>query len=138
MRVGTPPIIAFAALDAALDVWDEVAMEDVRARSVALSERFIAEVERRCPELVLASPRRAEERGSQVCFRFPDPDAWPVMQALIDRGVIGDFRAPDILRFGIAPLYLDAADMEAGRGDPVRSHGENGSGTSRGIGKDRR
>ena len=109
MRVGTPPIIAFAALDAALDVWDEVAMEDVRARSVALSERFIAEVERRCPDLVLASPRRAEERGSQVCFRFPD--AWPVMQALIDRGVIGDFRAPDVLRFGIAPLYLDAADV---------------------------
>ena len=110
MRVGTPPIIAFAALDAALDIWDEAAIEDVRARSVALSERFIAEVERRCPELVLASPRRAEERGSQVCFR--SPDAWPVMQALIDRGVIGDFRAPDILRFGIAPLYLDTTDME--------------------------
>ena len=110
MRVGTPPIVAFAALDAALDVWDEAAIEDVRARSVALSERFIAEVERRCPDLALASPRRAEERGSQVCFRFPD--AWPVMQALTDRGVIGDFRAPDVLRFGIAPLYLDAADVE--------------------------
>ena len=110
MRVGTPPIIAFAALDAALDVWNEVAIEDVRARSVTLSERFIAEVERHCPDLALASPRRAEERGSQVCFRFPD--AWPVMQALIDRGVIGDFRAPDVLRFGIAPLYLDAADVE--------------------------
>ena len=109
MRVGTPPVVAFAALDAALDVWDEAAIEDVRARSVALSERFIAEVERRCPDLALASPRRAEERGSQVCFRFPD--AWPVMQALIDRGVIGDFRAPDVLRFGIAPLYLDAADV---------------------------
>ena len=109
MRVGTPPIVAFAALDAALDVWDEAAIDDVRARSVALSERFIAEVERHCPDLALASPRRAEERGSQVCFRFPD--AWPVMQALIDRGVIGDFRAPDVLRFGIAPLYLDAADV---------------------------
>ncbi len=110
MRVGTPPIIAFAALDTALDIWDEVAIEDVRARSVELSERFIAEVERHCPDLTLASPRRSEERGSQVCFRFPD--AWPVMQALIDRSVIGDFRAPDVLRFGIAPLYLDAVDME--------------------------
>ena len=109
MRVGTPPIIALAALDAALDVWDEVEIEAVRARSVALSELFIAEVEMRCPELALASPRRADERGSQVCFRFPDAGA--LMQALIERGVIGDFRPPDVLRFGIAPLYLDAADV---------------------------
>ena len=109
MRVGTPPIIAFAALDAALDVWDEVAIDDVRARSTELSERFIAEVERRCPGLVLVSPRSAEERGSQVSFRFEH--AFPAMQALIDRGVIGDFRAPDVMRFGIAPLYLDAADV---------------------------
>ena len=109
MRVGTPPIIAFAALDAALDVWDEVSIEDVRARSMELSELFIAEVERRCPELELVSPRAAEERGSQVSFRFEH--AYPAMQALIERGVIGDFRAPDVMRFGIAPLYLDAADL---------------------------
>ena len=109
MRVGTPPIIAFAALDAALDVWDEVAIDDVRARSMELGELFIAEVEMRCPDLVLVSPRTAAERGSQVSFRFEH--AWPTMQALIDRGVIGDFRAPDVMRFGIAPLYLDAADM---------------------------
>ena len=109
MRVGTPPIIALAALDAALDVWDDVAIDDVRARSIELGERFIAEVERDCPDLVLASPRAAEARGSQVCFRFEH--AWPAMQALIDRGVIGDFRAPDVMRFGIAPLYLDAEDM---------------------------
>ena len=109
MRVGTPPIIAFAALDAALDIWDEVSIEDVRTRSMELSELFIAEVERRCPELELASPRAAEERGSQVSFRFEH--AYPAMQALIERGVIGDFRAPDVMRFGIAPLYLDAEDM---------------------------
>ena len=109
MRVGTPPIIAFAALDAALDVWDEASIDDVRARSMELGELFIAEVEQRCPEIELASPRAAEERGSQVSFRFEH--AWPVMQALIDRGVIGDFRAPDVMRFGIAPLYLDADDM---------------------------
>jgi len=109
MRVGTPPIIAFAALDAALDVWDEVSIHDVRTRSIELSELFIAEVEKRCPELELVSPRSAEDRGSQVSFRFEH--AYPAMQALIDRGVIGDFRAPDAMRFGIAPLYLDAEDM---------------------------
>ena len=109
MRVGTPPIIAFAALDAALDVWDEVSIHDVRARSMELSELFIAEVEQCCPELELVSPRSAEDRGSQVSFRFEH--AYPTMQALIDRGVIGDFRAPDVMRFGIAPLYLDATDM---------------------------
>ena len=109
MRVGTPPIIAFAALDAALDVWDEVSIDDVRARSVELGDLFIAEVERRCPAVELVSPRAAEERGSQVSFRFEH--SWPTMQALIDRGVIGDFRAPDVMRFGIAPLYLGAEDM---------------------------
>ena len=109
MRVGTPPIIAFAALDAALDVWDEVSIHDVRARSMELGGLFIAEVEKRCPAVELASPRAAEERGSQVSFRFEH--SWLTMQALIDRGVIGDFRAPDVMRFGIAPLYLGAEDM---------------------------
>ena len=109
MRVGTPPVLALAALDAALDVWDEAAIDDVHARSMELSELFIAEAEERCPDLVLVSPRVATERGSQVSFRFPH--ACPTMQALIERGVIGDFRPPDVMRFGIAPLYLDAADM---------------------------
>ena len=109
MRVGTPPIIAFAALDAALDVWDEVSIHDVRARSMELGDLFIAEVEKRCPAVELVSPRAATERGSQVSFRFEH--AYPAMQALIDRGVIGDFRAPDVMRFGITPLYLDAEDM---------------------------
>lgn len=111
MRVGTPPILALAALDAALDVWEGVDMGDVRARSIALSERFISGVEARCPALTLASPRDAERRGSQVSFRHPE--GYAVMQALIARGVIGDFRAPDILRFGFAPLYVTMEDVDA-------------------------
>jgi kynureninase len=109
MRVGTPPIIALAALDAALDVWDGVSLHDVRQASIALSEFFIREVERRCPQLVLASPRRPEQRGSQVSFRHPD--GYAIMRAMIDHGVIGDFRAPDALRFGFTPLYLGEDDV---------------------------
>ncbi|MEL6914432.1 MAG: kynureninase [Pseudomonadota bacterium] len=109
MRVGTPPVLQMAALDAALDLWEGVSMEEVRARSIALSELFIAEVEARCPMLTLASPRTPEERGSQVSFRFAE--GYAAMQALIARGVIGDFRAPDIMRFGFTPLYLDEGDI---------------------------
>ncbi len=109
MRVGTPPILQIAALDAALDVWEGLEMAEVRAASVALSELFIAEVEARCPDLTLASPRDPEKRGSQVAFRFDH--GYAAMQALIAGGVIGDFRAPDIMRFGITPLYLDEGDI---------------------------
>jgi kynureninase len=109
MRIGTPPIIALAALDAALDIWDHVSMQDVRAASIDLSELFIAEVAQRCPSLLLASPRRPEHRGSQISFRHPD--GYAIMRALIARGVIGDFRAPDVLRFGFTPLYLGADDV---------------------------
>ncbi|MGZ3215391.1 kynureninase [Paracoccus sp. T5] len=109
MRVGTPPVIALTALDAALDVWDGVSMVDLRARSVELTEAFISGVEVNCPELELASPRDPARRGSQVGFRHPQ--GYAVMQALIAAGVIGDFRAPDILRFGFAPLYNDLDDV---------------------------
>lgn len=110
MRVGTPPVMQVAALDAALDVWDIADIADVRARSIALSQRFIAGVEARCPTLTLASPRDPAHRGSQVAFRHPE--GYAIMQALIARGVIGDFRAPDVLRFGITPLYLGEADVD--------------------------
>jgi len=78
---------------------------------VALSELFIDVAERSCASsgLTLASPREAARRGSQVCFRHPEAHA--VMQALIARGVIGDFRAPDIVRFGLAPLVLRFVDV---------------------------
>ncbi|MBL3554366.1 kynureninase [Rhodovulum sulfidophilum] len=104
MRVGTPPVLQMAALEAALGVWDGVSMTDIRARSIELSELFIAEVESRCPQLELASPRDPLQRGSQVSFRFEE--SYAAVQALIARGVVGDFRAPDIMRFGIAPLYI--------------------------------
>jgi len=111
MRVGTVPVIALKALETALDVWDQVEMADVRAKSVDLCELFIAEVERRCPSLSLVSPRDAARRGSQVSFRFAE--GFAAMQALIARGVIGDFRAPDVMRFGFTPLYIDKADVLA-------------------------
>jgi len=109
MRVGTPPILALRALESALDVWDMVDIADVRAQSIALSDLFINEVERRCPALRLASPRDANRRGSQVSFAFAH--GYEAMQALIARGVIGDFRAPDIMRFGFTPLYLSESDV---------------------------
>ncbi len=109
MRVGTPPVIACAALDAALDIWDMVDIRDVRARSIELSECFIEEVEHRCPQLTLASPRDPQVRGSQVSFEFEE--GYAVIQALIANDVIGDFRAPDKLRFGFTPLYLSAEEV---------------------------
>ncbi|MDW6024691.1 kynureninase [Mesorhizobium sp. BAC0120] len=109
MRCGTPPVIALTALEAALDVWDGVSMDDIRAASIGLGDLFIREVEGRCPELTLASPRSGTRRGSQVSFRHEQ--GYAIMQALIARGVIGDFRAPDSIRFGFTPLYLGEADV---------------------------
>ncbi|NBN64599.1 kynureninase [Microvirga tunisiensis] len=111
MKVGTPPVLSMAALEAALEVFDDVDMTALRAKSVSLCELFIREVESRCEGLVLASPRNADQRGSQVSFRFPE--GYALMQALIARGVIGDFRAPDIVRFGFTPLYVSHADVIA-------------------------
>lgn len=109
MRVGTPPVIALKSLEAALDVWDMVDIHDVRETSIKLCDLFITEVEARCPTLKLASPRNGAARGSQVSFHFNE--GFAAMQALIARGVIGDFRAPDIMRFGLTPLYIDEGDV---------------------------
>ena len=109
MRVGTPPVIQLAALEASLDIWDLVDMNDVRVKSGELSDLFIELVETSCPDLKLASPRDPRQRGSQVSFRFEH--GYAAMKALIDRGLIGDFRAPDIMRFGFTPLYIDAEDV---------------------------
>lgn len=109
LRVGTPSIVQLALLDHALDIWDGVDMQTLRDTSIQLSERFIREVEARCPQLRLASPRDPQARGSQVSFAFED--GYAAMQALIARGVIGDFRAPNIMRFGFTPLYLDEGDV---------------------------
>ncbi|MGR3486067.1 MAG: kynureninase [Paracoccaceae bacterium] len=110
-RIGTPAVLQTAVLDAALDVFDGVDMAALRARSVALSERLIDGVLSACPGLTLASPRDADGRGSQVSFRHPQAHA--IVQALIARGVVGDFRAPDIARFGITPLYVGEAQIDA-------------------------
>ncbi|WP_299628481.1 kynureninase [uncultured Tateyamaria sp.] len=111
MRVGTPPVIQLAALEAALEVWEAVDMSELRSASIALQETFIHHVEARVPQLALASPRDSAQRGSQVSFAFEN--GYAAMQALIARGVIGDFRAPDIMRFGFTPLYIDEADVIA-------------------------
>ena len=104
MRIGTPSIASFSLLEAAMDIWDEVDMDDLRARSIELSELFISEVEARCPGVTFAGPRDSRERGSHVAFRFEH--GYACMQALIKANVIGDFRAPDIMRFGITPLFI--------------------------------
>lgn len=109
MRVGTPPVIQMTALDAAMDVWEGIDLDELRSASIELQEVFIEEVEACVPALTLASPRDPQRRGSQVSFRHAE--GYAAMQALIARGVIGDFRAPDIMRFGFTPLYLDADDV---------------------------
>jgi kynureninase len=107
---GTPSILALAALEAGLATFDGIAMDDLAAKSRALSQLFVDEVEARCGgELRLASPRDPRERGSHVVFEHPE--GYAVMQALIARGVIGDFRAPDLMRFGFAPLYNRFGEM---------------------------
>lgn len=117
MRVGTPPVLANAALDAALDVWESIDWDigAVRAESVALSEAFVAAVAAGTDALELASPTDPHARGSQVSFRHPD--AYAIVRALIrDHEVIGDFRAPDLARFAFTPLYLSRDEVaEAAR-----------------------
>jgi len=109
LRVGTPPVLQLAALEASLDIWDQVDMAALRATSLALTDAFIAGVEATCPTLALATPRDHHQRGSQVSFRHPQ--GYAIMQAVIARGVVGDFRAPDILRFGFTPLFIGLDDV---------------------------
>jgi len=107
---GTPSILAMAALEAGLATFEGVEMTQLAAKSRSLSQLFIEEVERSSKgEVLLESPRDPLKRGSHVVFAHPQ--GYAVMQALIARGVIGDFRAPDLMRFGFAPLYNSHADM---------------------------
>ncbi|HEV2596177.1 MAG TPA: kynureninase [Sphingomicrobium sp.] len=107
---GTPPIIALAALEAGIDTFQGIAMEHIAAKSRSLSQLFVDEVEGRCGTSVrLASPREPTARGSHVAFAHPE--GYAVIQALIARGIVGDFRAPDLMRFGFAPLYNTHAQM---------------------------
>ena len=106
---GTPAILGLAALEAALEIWRDVDIAEVRAKSVALGEQFIALVESRCTGFDLASPRDSARRGSQVSFRHSQGAA--LAEALAGHGVIADFRPPDLMRFGFAPLYLRYVDV---------------------------
>jgi kynureninase len=108
-RIGTPYVLSMLALEAALDVFDDLDMSDVRAKSLALTEEVIGYADAYLPDVEVLTPREPERRGGQVSLRHPR--AYEVAQALIARGVIGDFRAPDIIRLGFAPLYLRFADV---------------------------
>ncbi|MFI2761175.1 kynureninase [Streptomyces echinatus] len=111
-RVGTPDILSLLALEAALEVWDGVSVDAVRAKSLALTDFFLECVEAYTEpgRVECLTPARHEERGSQIALRCPD--AGEVMKRLIARGVVGDFRSPDVLRFGFTPLYVGFRDVE--------------------------
>ncbi|MFI0238281.1 kynureninase [Streptomyces sp. NPDC016845] len=113
-RVGTPDILSMLALEAALEVWSrpEVSVGAVRAKSLALTDFFLECVEAYVPagRVEPVTPAAHAERGSQVALRCADAGA--VMEKLIAAGVVGDFRAPDVLRFGFTPLYLGFAEVE--------------------------
>ncbi len=106
---GTQPILSFRAMKAGLDVFTPLSVTAIRAKSMSLTGFFIELVERHCPQLSVFSPRDSAQRGSQVSMNFEG--AYAVIQALIERGVIGDFRMPDVMRFGFSPLYNSHADV---------------------------
>jgi kynureninase len=107
---GTPSILALAALEAGLNTFDGISIADLQAKSRKLSDLFISQVEARCgADVHLASPRDPARRGSHVVIAHPE--GYAIMQALIVRGVIGDFRAPDLMRFGFCPLYNRFEEM---------------------------
>lgn len=108
---GTQPVLSLRALEGALAVWDEVDMKALRKKSIALTDLFIRLVEEKCGRygVTLDGPRDGEKRGSQVSFLHDN--GYAIMQALIERGVIGDFRAPSTIRFGFTPLYIGFADV---------------------------
>ncbi|WP_291842407.1 kynureninase [Maricaulis sp.] len=108
-QCGTPAILGMAALECGLDIMLEADMAAIRAKSRALGDLFIKLVETRLEGFELRSPRNADKRGSQVSIAHEH--GYAIMQALIARGVIGDFRAPDILRFGFTPLYVGYEDV---------------------------
>lgn len=109
--IGTQPIVSMALVETGLDIHLSADMDAIRAKSMALTDLFIRLVEARCAGhgFTLASPRNAAARGSQVSFAHAE--GYPIMRALIAAGVIGDFRAPDTVRFGFTPLYTGYGDV---------------------------
>ena len=106
---GTPPILGLAALEEGVDLLLEADMDQIQAKSVALFDLFAARTAASCPDLTLVSPTDATRRGSHIAFRHPA--AYPIIRALAARGVVGDFRVPDIARFGLTPLMLRYQDV---------------------------
>ncbi len=109
MLVGTASQLGLIALEAALEAFDGVDMQQLRTKSLALTDLFIRLCDEQLSGFGLVTPRDAELRGSQVSLTHPE--GYAIMQALIARGVIGDYRAPDILRFGFTPLYVGFVDV---------------------------
>ena len=108
---GTPSILSYKAVESALDIFDEISLEQVREKSIQLSELFIKLIQQECGDFgfELFSPIDAAHRGSQISYKHEN--AYPIMQSLISRGIIGDYREPNILRFGISPLYMRYEDV---------------------------
>jgi kynureninase len=107
---GTPGILGLAALDTALDVFADLSVAAVRRASLSLTDYFLQHVDARLGEAVeVLTPREPDRRGSQVSLRHPA--AADIMAALVERGVVGDFRTPDIARFGFAPMYVRHVDV---------------------------
>ncbi|MFN3990981.1 MAG: kynureninase [Erythrobacter sp.] len=109
LQCGTPPVLGLAALEVGVDLIAEIGVARLYAKSRALSEFFLGCLDELGVSLARVSPAHSDQRGSQLAFRHAN--AYAICQALIARGVIGDFRAPDVLRLGFAPAYLRFADM---------------------------
>ena len=109
MRIGSPSIISFASLKHALSIWDKINITELRKHSMQLSELFISEIEKLSLDFKLACPRDPELRSNQVSYRVEN--GYEYMQSFIEHKLIGDFRAPNLIRFGFSPLYLDKTDI---------------------------
>ena len=109
MRIGSPSIISFAALRHSLDIWEDIDLSELRKRSIVLSELFISELDKLSLNFKLACPQDPNKRGGQISYICEN--GYEFMQAFIEKKLIGDFRAPNLIRFGFSPLYLDENDI---------------------------
>ena len=108
---GTPPIIAYKAIESGLEIFKDLSIIEIREKSTKLSEMFIQLMKQECTEFgfTLFSPKNSEHRGSQISFLHEN--AYSIIQALISHGIIGDYREPNVMRFGISPLYMRFEDV---------------------------